>query len=464
MKHLSLLLISLLYALSAYSQSIEGAWLGTLQIGNNSLRVGFTITQQDSVYQAKMDSPDQQAFGLPTNRTSFEQNKLEIVATQLGIYYRGTLMGDSIKGTFSQGGIPLPLTLHRQTESLQPLRTQMPQPPFPYLIEEVTIPNKKADIALNGTLTLPDTTAQVPAVLLIAGSGPNDRDETIFNHKPFWVLADYLTRQGYAVLRYDKRGVGSSSGKYERAKLSDFAADASEAVMWLRQDKRIDNKQIYLLGHSEGGIVAPMVAQTHKEIAGMVLLAAPGIRGVDIILKQNEHAMVRQQMEPENIARTQALNAELFDFLTTWENTEDNRTLLRDKIIKVWESLPLLSRLKLSQETFVRNTFNAAVLPSYRSLLAANPADYLAKLTLPTLILNGEKDTQVFAPENPEAIATQLKEQGNTRVTMKLYPQLNHLFQEAQTGEVDEYGIIEQTISPEVLEDILVWLNSITNP
>ncbi|MDO5664666.1 MAG: alpha/beta fold hydrolase [Bacteroidia bacterium] len=443
--------------ISVSAQEITGSWSGTLNIMGNKLPIVFHISKTDTVYTTKIDSPAQNALGLPTTRTSFADTKLEIVATGLGIFYQGTLQGDSISGIFNQGGMSFPLVL-KQSDKPVLNRPQEPKPPFPYKTEDITFSNKKDNIELAGTLTLPDSAGKFPAVILIAGSGPNDRDETIFGHKPFLVIADYLTRNGFVVLRYDKRGIGQSKGDLARATTHDFATDASAAIEYLRTRKEVDKSSIGLIGHSEGGVVAPMVVAENKNVKFIVLLAGVGITGMENTMLQNQLELEPLNMEPENLERTLKMIQETLESLSEWEGTETDRTALRDRISQLWEQYPLLVKLELKKDAYVRNQFNAMSSPWFRQFLQLNPADYLQKVKCPVLALNGEKDTQVLADKNLEAIKSALDKGRNYRYEIKSYPNLNHLFQECETGNVDEYGRIEQTISPEVLSDIKEWM------
>lgn len=454
--------LSFLRIISVSAQEITGAWSGSLDIMGNKLPIVFHISGTDSSYTAKMDSPAQNAFGLPTTKTSFIENKLEIVATGLGIFYRGTLAGDSIAGTFSQGGMAFPLVL-KQPDKPVFNRPQDPKPPFPYKAEEVTFTNKKEKIELAGTLTVPDSAGTFPAVILIAGSGPNDRDETVFGHKPFLVLADYLTRNGFIVLRYDKRGIGQSKGDHARATTRDFAADASAAFQFLRTRKEVDKAAIGLIGHSEGGVIAPMVAAKNQEVKFIVLLAGMGTSGMETVLFQNRSELEALNMEPENRARTLNMIRETLESLSAWEGTEADRTTLHDNISQLWEQMPLLVKMKLKKEPYVRQQFNAMSSPWFRGFLNENPAEYLQKVKCPVLAIHGEKDTQMLAETNLEAIKRALEKGGNPRHEIKSYPNLNHLFQECETGRADEYGKIEQTFSPDVLSDITVWIKKQLN-
>ncbi|MFA7389057.1 MAG: alpha/beta fold hydrolase [Proteiniphilum sp.] len=442
-------------------EPIVGSWEGTLHIQNKALRIRFHIEASDSLYHSRMDSPDQGAFDLPTTRTSFRDNKLEIIASGLGLFYRGTLLQDTIEGTLNQGGMPLPLNLYRFVKTA-PDRPQTPQEPFPYAAEELLIPAGDGDRVLGATLTLPAGKGPFPAVMLIAGSGPNDRDETVFGHKPFLVIADHLTRQGFAVLRYDKRGVGKSTGNFSTATIEDFANDARAVVNYLKQQEEIDPDRIGLLGHSEGGLVSAMLAAGNRDIAFAVLMAAPGTTGMEIVLDQNQISLTHQGVEPETIEELQKLNRETFGMLLEWKGTEEDRTALRDQLSRFWNKLPLLVRMKVEKEAFLRSQFNAMTMPGYLSFLRADPSLYLKEVTCPLLALNGEKDTQVPAMKNIRAITSALEIAGNKNVETRIYPGLNHLFQECITGLTDEYAKSEQTLAPVMLNEVGEWLKEVT--
>ena len=442
-------------------EPIVGSWEGTLHIQNKALRIRFHIEASDSLYHSRMDSPAQGAFDLPTTRTSFRDNKLEIIASGLGLFYRGTLLQDTIEGTLNQGGMPLPLNLYRFVKTA-PDRPQTPQEPFPYAAEELLIPAGDGDRVLGATLTLPAGKGPFPAVMLIAGSGPNDRDETVFGHKPFLVIADHLTRQGFAVLRYDKRGVGKSTGNFSTATIEDFANDARAVVNYLKQQEEIDPDRIGLLGHSEGGLVSAMLAAGNRDIAFAVLMAAPGTTGMEIVLDQNQISLTHQGVEPETIEELQKLNRETFGMLLEWKGTEEDRTALRDQLSRFWNKLPLLVRMKVEKEAFLRSQFNAMTMPGYLSFLRADPSLYLKEVTCPLLALNGEKDTQVPAVKNIRAITSALEIAGNKNVETRIYPGLYHLFQECSTGLTDEYAKSEQTLAPIMLNEVGEWLKEVT--
>ena len=368
-----------------------------------------------------MDSPTQGAFGIPTSKTTFVNRKIEIVASNLAIFYQGNLKDDSIKGVFNQNGMPFPLTLVRTENKIQ-MRPQEPQEPYPYNVEEVVFKNQKESIDLAGTLTIPQEKKRSPAVILIAGSGPNDRDETIFGHKPFWVLADYLSRHGIAVLRYDKRGIGKSGGEYFTATTQGFAEDAEAALNYLKTRKEIDPSKIGLIGHSEGGIIAPMIAAKNKGVSFIVLMAGLGVSGVDLSLAQNQFAFNKTSLSKEDKEHLNEMLNDIYKSVLSWT----------DYVGTPW----------------------------FRQFLKTNPSDYLQKVSIPVLAINGENDTQVEYKTNLGLIEAALKKGNNQHYTIKTYPRLNHLFQESTTGEIDEYGNIEQTISPQVLQDITNWIEA----
>lgn len=441
-----------------YPQDISESWAGSLNIQGTKLRIVFNITKTDTLYVSTMDSPDQGAYDIPTTSTGYSKGKLDITAESLTLHYQGELKNDSIIGVFKQGAMSLPLNLSQGVEA-GPLRPQTPKEPFPYNSELVTLTSKDGNHIISGTFTKPLESGVFPAIVLIAGSGPNDRDETLFGHKPFLVISDHLTKNGFAVLRYDKRGVGSSTGNYELATTNDFAQDAELAVEYLRERKDIDNSKIGLLGHSEGGLIASMVAADNKDIGFVVLMASPGIKGIDIVLDQNEFSMSHQNFKPEVILEMQKINKEIFTRLTDWKGTEVESTVLQQKLSDLWALIPSYISANVEKNSYLRSQYNAMIGRGYRSFLSSNPALYLQDVNCPVFAINGKLDSQVLAEKNLDAIKNALLKGGNTNSETKVYNNLNHLFQESVTGLTSEYAKIEQTISSEVLSDITDWLH-----
>lgn len=455
-----------------------GTWEGTLNISGTKLRLAFEIKAAGENFTATMDSIDQGAKGIPLSPPVWKDDTLtlELPAAKLTYTAKLSADGQELQGTFKQAGMELPLTLKRVKAKTELKRPQDPKPPFPYRVEEVTFENPQAQgVTLAGTLTLPAGTGPFPAAILISGSGPQDRNEEVFGHKPFWVIADYLTRQGIAVLRYDDRGVGKSKGNFATATSRDFATDAEAALTFLQARADIDGKKIGFIGHSEGGIIAPMIAARKPQVAFIILLAGPGLPGADIIRRQ---VVLVSKAEGIPEAATK-LQGELQDELLTLAMTETDAqefkkkatALLRDRLGKLSPAelkgvvppgvKPKSGDSAVTVDELVKQSepqLQALLSPWMSFFLKHDPRPELRRVKCPVLALNGELDLQVPAAENLAEIEKALKEAGNTDVTIKLLPKLNHLFQPTQTGKVSEYINIEQTIHPEVLELMAGWL------
>ena len=338
------------------------------------------------------------------------------------------------------------------------LRPQEPKPPFPYRTEEVTFTNSAERFDLAGTLTLPEGQGPFPAVVLITGSGPQDRDETLMGHKPFLVLADHLTRNGIAVLRYDDRGVGKSRGNMMNATSMSLSYDAEAAVKYLLTRPEINKKMIGLAGHSEGGLIAPMVASRNSTVAFIVSLAGPGVSGNDIILRQTRDIQAASGLPEKDIDETIRTNGKLFEMVMA---EADQRKMAKNAMEWYNKELDAKGVTPDERKTMMAQFTQALVSvnsPWFRYFLAANPADYWSKVKVPVLALNGEKDLQVSAEVNLPVIKAALKKAKNKRVTVKSMPGLNHLFQHCTTGSPAEYASIEETFSPEALQIITDWI------
>jgi len=461
MKKLCTFGMALLFGITAMAQQITGDWNGVLRIqASMQLRIVFHITQTGDKYLATMDSPDQGAKGIPVKSTEFTNSKLTIALPDLMAEYNGELQGDSIVGTFKQRGISFPLNLTRHASEKQAVRRpQEPIPPFPYYSEEVTFPNKPAGITLAGTLTLPKKEGIFPVAILITGSGPQNRDEELFGHKPFLVIADYLTRNGIAVLRYDDRGVAKSTGNFQTALSTDFASDVESAIAYLKTRKEIDRKKIGLIGHSEGGMIAPMVAAKSKEVRFIVMLAGTGMRGDQLIILQQEligraSGAPEKEIEMWKDISTKGMNLVL--------QTSDQKRLKEELTQLLTETLQKdPTKQKEAIDAMANQQISQIMTPGMLFFIKYDPLPALTKVKCPVLALNGEKDLQVPPKENIPAIESALKKGGNKQVTIRIFPGLNHLFQECKTGIPGEYGTIEQTIAPVVLETTTNWIKQI---
>jgi len=342
-------------------------------------------------------------------------------------------------------------------------RPQDPVKPYPYYSEEVTFMNPKANIQLAGTLTLPKKDGIFPAVVLITGSGPQNRDEEIMGHRPFLVISDYLTRNGIAVLRYDDRGVFQSKGDFKTATTPDFATDAESAVAFLKSRKEINPSKIGLMGHSEGGIIAPMVASHSKDISFIVMLAGTGLRGDKILLYQQEVIARASGLPEAAIQRTREMNSKAYEMIVAAKSDEALKADLAKYYAESLKNTPAdLKQKGISDEEMTTLLLKGTTTPWMLSFIRYDPVTALEKVKCPVLAVNGSKDLQVPARESLPAIERALKKGGNKQVTVKEYPGLNHLFQECKTGLPAEYSEIEQTFSPVVLDEITKWIVNTT--
>lgn len=410
MKTLLLSAALLFTVCSMRAQEITGSWKGTLDVMGNKLEIIFKFSTEDGKPVAKMDVPAQSAKDVPMTVRHISADSVSIAIPMLTIEYTGKRSGEIIKGTFKQSGMVFPLDLTKgKAEEVK--RPQTPKPPFRYETKEVTFTNPKAGATLCGTLSFPlnhDPKSPPPVVIFVSGSGAQDRDETIFEHKPFAVIADHLARHGIASLRYDDRGTGASTGRFEGATTADFAQDAEAGIEYLRAHEGFD--KVGILGHSEGGSVAFMLG--HKGVADFVIaLAAPGVAGEEIL---------RDQM----ITQSKKMGA-----------TEISEEFILNE----------LNKLKAS--------------PWMSFFMTYDPSEDIRGTKVPTMAINGSLDTQVRASLNLTKIRNFLP--SHPKNLIKEYPDLNHLFQHASTGHVEEYHKIEETISPEVLTDIVTWIKGL---
>ena len=436
---------------------ITGNWLGSLQAGPVTLRVAFHITaDENGEFTSTLDSLDQNAMGIPVRRTTFSGNKLQMDIPGIRADYEGVLSADrsEIAGTFTQGGVPLPLTLKRVAKIEAPKRPQNPRPPFPYDSLEVSYEN--GEIRLGGTLTIPRGQGPFPAALMITGSGAQDRDESLMGHKPFLVIADYLTRRGIAVLRVDDRGVGKSTGSTSQETLDDMASDVLAGVGFLKGRTEIDAKHIGVIGHSKGGIVGPAAAVRSPDISFVIMLAGTGVSGDQVLYAQAE-LVARSMGATENaIERNRAIQQMILNVL----KSENDPKAALAKMRAEWERMKadFPEAQQEAADRAMNQQFEGVLSPEMRSFILHDPAATLRHVKAPVLALNGSRDVQVSAKQNLPAIAAALAEGGNSDFTVTELPGLNHLFQKCDKCTVSEYGELEETFSPAALEVIGDWL------
>jgi fermentation-respiration switch protein FrsA (DUF1100 family) len=435
-----------------------GTWLGSMSAGAIQLRLGFEIAREpDGTLTTSIISLDQGNATMPAT-TTVRGDTLELAVPSARATFSGIIDAarDTIHGTFTQGR-PMPLTLARVAALPGLERPQEPKPPFPYHAEDVTIESAPG-VRLAGTLTVPQGNGPFPAVVFVSGSGAQDRDEAIMGHRPFLVLADYLARHGVATLRYDDRGFAKSTGDYSRSTTADFAVDAEAAFRFLRAQPNIAKNHVGILGHSEGGLVAPMVATRDSTVAFLVLLAGPGVRGDSLLLAQSAALGASMGAPPAVIDRNTQTNAILYEAVRGARDSADADARVTAAIKAIVADLP-----EEQQQISVRLLTAAAtdlLTPWTRYFLAYDPRPALEKLRIPVLALNGTLDLQVPYRENLGAIDAALRAAGNRDYEVVAMPGLNHLFQTAITGNPSEYATISETMAPAVLRKIADWITA----
>lgn len=435
----------LLALLLADPPPVAGAWEGVIKVqGLIPLRLQFVLAaDKEGKLGGTMRSPDQSDKEGPLEAVTAADGRLDLRLPGNRGRFTGTLSADgkTAKGEWKQGGQTFPITLKWAAKLAERRRPQTPKPPYPYRSEDVAFPNPAGGgHTLAGTLTLPPGPGPFPAAVLVSGSGPQDRDESIMGHKPFLVLADHLTRRGIAVLRFDDRGVGKSGGTFVGATSADFATDAHAAVRYLLGRKEIDPKRVGIVGHSEGGVIGPLVAAAHPADVGfLVLLAGPGLPG-EVVGRTQVRDMFRAEgMDEKALKGVLALNAlSLAALKRPWH---DPRPVLAAAAGGLAGAAKDRWRPKPPGD------------PWLRFFVGYDPAPTLAKVRCPVLALNGEKDLQVAAKDNLAAIKAACPQ-----ADCRELPGLNHLFQPCATGGLGEYAEIETTLDPSVLEAVAEWI------
>ena len=446
------------------SFDLEGSWAGTLKISSAQLRIVFNVSK-DSLgnLKANLDSPDQGAYGIIVDDVVVKGDSIKFIVGVVKGFYAGKLYPDSLKisGIWSQGGMTFPLDLRKTEKVEKPKRPQEPKEPYPYKSEEVKFVNAEAGDTLAGTLTLPNEGGPFTAVILVSGSGPQDRNEELLSHKPFLVLSDYLTRKGVAVLRYDDRGIGESTGDFRSATSEDFADDVLSAVEFLKS--RNDINKIGIAGHSEGGIIAPMAAVKSDDVDFIVLMAGTGVRGDSILMLQTKLIMRASGSDDATISRDLEIYRQIYSILVS---DTDEETIKSDLSATLDESYKYLTEEEKAEvgtkDQMIEMQLKVLLSPWFRYFVKYDPYPTLKEVKCPVLAINGEKDLQVPLKENLSAIENALKEGGNENYKIIEMPGLNHLFQKSKTGSPTEYGNIEETFSEDAMKLIADWILEVT--
>ncbi len=440
-------------------EGLDGLWQGVVPRNGVNLRLVLRVATTDRGTIVTFDSPDLGAVGLPVAGFSRRAQDVAFSVPASGARFAGTLSDDGarVKGMWTLPGQPdveVSFVRTRPSAAREPrARPQTPKPPFPYRSEDLTFKNPVADaVTLAGTLTLPEGAGPFPAAVLITGSGPQDRDQTLLGHKAFAVLADHLTRHGVAVLRYDDRGIGGSTGDFAAATSADFATDARAAVRFLLTRPEIDRKGIGFIGHSEGGMVAQIAAVNNDHLKFVIMLAGPGTDLMQLARSQERLLGLSQGASEEDIARMEPVMVKVFTAVAKSTSAEDARARVR--AVLTAEALATLKAPESRRELLVQQMANDWT----RYLLQYKPAAFLSRIHVPILALNGTLDRQVPPDENLSGIKAALGH--NADVTIRRVDGVNHLFQTARTGAIGEYADIEETISPVVLSIVTEWIEA----
>jgi len=450
--------------LAAQTVDAAGHWEGSIETPGQALVVMVDLAETDGAWSGTIDIPAQGADGLPLSDVSVDTDSGAVRFTMQGVpgepTFEGTLAGGEITGEFSQGPARLPFRLGREAVEVKaPSRPQEPEPPFPYDAEEVEYTAR--DVKIAGTLTLPPGDEEVPAALLISGSGALNRDLELAGHKPFLVLADHLTRLGIAVLRVDDRGIGGSTGSTWQSTSRDKANDVLFGVRFLRGHDRIDPERVGLVGISEGGLVAPLALNRVEPgtIAYAVLLAGPGVPGGDLLRQQLRRIAAADGAPAEMIEELAALQDKGLQIIASDMPRAEAEAALRQVAEEQMAASPETAQLSGEDlEAALSAAVDTNLSPWFRFFIRYDPRPALGGLAVPTLALFGGKDTQVDANQNQSAMEAAFAGAGNRDITVRRFPEMNHLFQTAGTGSPNEYAQIEETMAPEVLDLIGSWI------
>lgn len=457
---------------SPESSPFVGQWAGGIEVpgAGVTLRLRFHVSEADGGgLEAVMISVDQGNARVPVETVEVDGRGVAMGIPALAVSFEGVLSDDraAIDGTFTQAGQALPLVLERSTEAeaeAAARRPQDPDEPLPYHAEDVSYPNSSEGHSLAGTFTRPPGDGPFPVVLLISGSGPQDRNEALLGHRPFLVLSDHLTRSGLAVLRFDDRGVGESGGDFASATSADFASDVLAGVAYLKTRSDVDASKIGLAGHSEGGLIAPMAAVRSSDVAFVVLMAGPGVAGERILYEQGALIGRAGGASEETIAKNLERQRAIFDVLRSEPDTAAAARRIEALVLAGLEEATEEERSQagVNENTSLEQVATAQTAqvnsPWFRYFLFHDPAPVLERVTVPVLAVNGEKDLQVPYEENLREIEAALKRGGNDRYEVHALPDHNHLFQRAETGAPSEYQQIDETWSVESMELIAQWI------
>ncbi|MDN3687367.1 alpha/beta hydrolase family protein [Cyclobacterium jeungdonense] len=443
--------------LFAQNQKISGSWRGELDLGIQKLPLVFHFQAQGDAWEGTLDSPQQNATGIPISEIRFEDPMLFLRIDTIGASYEAILSGEILQGTFKQAGMELPLSFRPQKgEDTQTFkRPQTPQGPFSYDIVHTGFLNQAENILLRGTLTLPTGTGPFPGVILVSGSGPQNRNGEVFSHQPLWVLADYLTRKGIAVLRYDDRGVGESEGVFKQATTRDLMTDAWAALRKLKTIPKVDTLRLGVIGHSEGGLIAWMMAAEQSKDLSFIAALAPPVVPIDELMAQQTYDLVMASGASEELALEQMqTNRKLYQVIKNASDQAEAKAQLTPLLDTLFLSTNPDTSALAAERKRLYEQYAPLTSPWFFHFIKIEPEAFIRTIQIPAWVAFGKKDRQVSAAINRQALEAMDK----ASFDIHSFENLNHLFQSAPTGAVSEYGEIEETMNEPMLDKLATWI------
>ena len=464
MKKILLLLTLSWLSVDVYAQEndLAGTWSGSLEVMGQKLPLLFHFEAVEEGWKGTADSPAQGAKGMPLKNILFNGLMASWEFEQIPALYEGVLVGDTLKGNFTQSGTVFPLELTRSPEGsdvLGMVRPQEPKPPFDYEEIDTSFGNASGQIKLAGTITKPKGAGPFPAVVLISGSGPQNRNGELFGHQPFWVLADYLTRNGMVVFRYDERGVGDSEGDFVQATSYDLKEDAADAIAHLRKFPFVNQTKVGAIGHSEGGMIGWMLA-AEGNLNFLVAVAAPVVPIDQFMEQQTLDVLKVSKASDEIIDQRLTLNRKVYAVVkntASFGDLEGNlKRMLREHLAELGmdgESLDV-------ETSAIMDAFGPTLSPWFFEFMKFSSEPFINKIQIPVFAAFGGKDIQTNAPVNAEALREMIADRADL-FNIITYPHLNHLFQTAETGSVAEYATNSETFNEVVLDDVIQWIKDL---
>ncbi len=463
-KIIVLAIFSFIFSALKAQPVLEGDWTGALEIMGTSLDIITHFTNENGNYNGKIDIPLQKQKGLALSKISYNNPKVyfELDVPNGLARFDGAFVNDTIKGLFSQAGYEGTFYLVKGLLYVPNEKKEEVKESLPYKEEEVTFAN--GDIKIAGTLSLPVAPGKHPAVVMITGSGPQNRDEEVAGFKVFKVIADHLTKNGIAVLRCDDRGVGGTTGKsVDEYTSEDFAGDAIEAVKYLQTRSDINSEQIGLFGHSEGGLIAPMAAVKYSDIAFIVCMAGTGVNGGEILKEQSKLIMKASFIKPEEISKDMITLETMLDAIKNNKDLSGIKATMKEERLKEYDKLPDAQKSKIKNKEEWADSFVGAYMKAFTStwmkfFISYDPAPALEKVKCPVLLLFGETDLQVPPDQSEKPMLDALKKGGNKDYQSKIFIKANHLFQESETGNPNDYPKLKKEFVGGFLDYVTEWI------